>query len=154
MKALSLYISSLVALISLSSCTLYKNHEIRKATNEIVLKDFARKLDLEQNDAIQDRNTRGKDFSQYVQSHLVIEISQIKEITGDDYLVEGKVRIINPEIRRIILEMLSKMDSRTANAYNFGEALGLIQQQKPDTPIEIEQSLSIELHQKNGDWVK
>ena len=153
MPVLLLYILSFSSVL-LTGCEYFKNREIKAAGTDLIMEQIGGTLDQEQSTVIHGLNTRGKDFTKYVQNHTEIKVLNLTEVTANDYFLETKIHTISPIIRQMILEMLAKMDSRTANAFNFANAMGLIHQEKPDIEIEVEQNLSIEVHNKNGKWVK
>ena len=138
----------------LSSCSFMKQREIKKASSEILTSEIQETLLKEQRSVVQGKNNRGKTFAQYVLDHTLIEISEIKEVTETDYLLEAKIHTINPEVRQIVLEILAPMDQATSNAFNFSEGLGRIHLAKPNLSIEVDQSLSLEVHNKDGHWVR
>jgi cell division protein FtsL len=155
MKLLSsLYILVILfSMLALTACTFLERREIKSKASDVVLENVRKTLEAEQRLLIAEKNTRGKDFAEYVQNHTEVEVTDMREISATQYQLEMKIRTVNPEARRMILEMLAKMDDRTARAFNFSNALGLMQQQRPDLVIEVEQRATVNLRQVNGEWV-
>ena len=136
----------IVLVLGLASCTWIENYQTRSQVEEQIENDFAKNLMREADEILSQTSARKADYVKFIQAHTHIEIISLKRITGTEMQVNVKFHTISAEARQTILTVLKPLEGRTANAFNFTEAVSLIHAQQPSLKIESDQDLSIQVH--------
>jgi hypothetical protein len=138
---------------TLLSCSFFKEREIKAEATKAIRAKVRQTLEVELQATLGDKNVRGKDFVDFVQNHTEVNVESMQEISPTQYHLETSIRSPSPEVRKVIFEILSKLDAKKANSFNFADAMDLIHQQRPEMTIETEQKSGFDLHEAHGNWV-
>ena len=132
-------------IILMSGCGWIQSFQLKEDVRDQISKDFETTLKKEADEILSPESQRKMDYVRFVQAHTHIEIINIKKVTEHDLLVSLHLHTIAGETRQTVLTILKPLQGRTANAFNFSEAVSLIHQNQPSLKVETDQDLQIQV---------
>jgi len=119
---------------------------VRSAAKDQVTHDYEASLRKEFDDTLGPGHARREDYVGFVIKHSHIDITSLRQIREGEYLATVKLHSVSAGTRQVLLSVFKPLEGRTANSFNFTDAIGLIHQRQPELEIEHDQTFDVPVH--------